>query len=402
MRICSLVPLSFLLLACAEKNAVRTGPCDSDNAGLKLPAGFCARVYADKVGAARHLAVAANGDVWVALQDAGGIIVLRDRNGDGRADTTVKVFSEAGSGIALLGDTLWFSTPSTVYRFRIDPSRFGGLLDKTVIVHDMPTGGHSSRSLALGDSTILYANVGSDSNVCGGEDPCVELSTRASIWKFDRNTQNQTQFEGERFASGIRNAVGLVWNENLHSLFATQHGRDGLDDEDLPSEVFVRVTKGADYGWPYCYHDWRRNKNVLAPEYSGDGAKEGRCTSAAKPLMGFPGHWAPNGLIFYNGSMFPARYQGGAFIAFHGSWNRRHHDGYKVAFVPFNGAMPAGDYEIFADGFAGRRKSPSGARHRPVGMAVARDGSLYITDDQRGRIYNVRWNESKNDSPRGR
>lgn len=402
MRIGVLVPLSLVLLACAEKNAARSGACDSDNAGLKLPGGFCARVYADEIGAARHIAVASNGDAWVALQDDGGIMVLRDRDGDGRADTTAKAFSEAGSGIALLGDTLWFSTPSAVYRFRIDRSRFGALLDKTVVVHGLPAGGHSSRSLALGDSGILYVSVGSDGNVCDGEDPCGELGSRAAIWKFDRNTPNQTQLEGERFASGIRNAVGLAWNESLHSLFATQHGRDNLEDEDLPSEIFVRVTKGADYGWPYCYHDWRRNKNVLAPEYGGDGVKEERCQAAAKPLMGFPGHWAPNGLTFYDGAMFPARYKGGAFIAFHGSWNRRHQDGYKVAFVPFAGAMPAGDYEIFADGFAGGRKSPSGAAHRPVGMAVAQDGSLYITDDQRGRIYNVRWNESKDNSPGGR
>jgi glucose/arabinose dehydrogenase len=390
-------------IACNKTPAQGTSGCVSDNAGLQLPEGFCAGVFADDVGRARHIVTAGNGDVYVALEDAdGGVLALRDTTGDGRADVLVKTEIEGGSGIALAGDTLYFSTPSTVLRYRIDATRFGNLGAPDTIVRDMPIGGHSSRSLALGDSNALFVNIGSDSNVCGGADPCHEAATRAAIWKFDANRTHQTLASGKRYASGIRNAVGLAWNPNFRSLFATQHGRDGLekfpelfsrrDADVLPSEEFVRPVDGADYGWPYCYHDWRSNRRVLAPEYGGDGAAQGRCAHMTPALMGFPGHWAPNGLTFYDGEMFPEHYRGGAFIAFHGSWTRSRQDGYKVAFVPFGGAMPAGDYEIFADGFAGRSKSPGGARHRPVGMSVAPDGSLYITDDQRGRIYNVRWN----------
>ena len=381
------VVVTGMLVAVACKNAPavnRTGPCDSDNAGLTLKSGYCARIFADKVGDARHIVVAKNGDVWVAsLGHEAGIIALRDRNNDGRADTTVLAFHEAGSGIALHGDTLWFSTQSTVYRFRIDPNQFGRLYDRKVIVQNMPTGGHGARSLALGDSSDLFVNIGSEGNICNAQDPCAELSTRAAIWRFRRNVEGQSLASGERYASGIRNAVGLAYNPKLHALFATQHGRDLLPDEDLPSEEFVHVTRGADFGWPYCYHDWRQKKMVLSPEFGGDGTKQGRCTSATEPLVGFPGHWAPNGLIFWND---------GALIAFHGSWNRRHQDGYRVVFVPMKGAAVAGNYEVFADGFAGERKSPSGAEHRPVGLAVANDGSVYITDDQRGRIYNIRLN----------
>ena len=380
----------LLTLACKSAPAVdRSGPCDSDNAGLQLKQGYCARVFADNVGQARHIVVAKNGDVWVAMLGRdGGILALRDRNGDGRADTSVVAFHQSGSGIAIHGDTLWFSTQAEVYRFRIDPRQFGRLYDRKTIVQDMPTGGHSARSLTLGDSSDLFVTIGSEGNICDSQDPCVELSTRAAIWRFHRNIEDQSTSSGERFASGIRNAVGLYYNTQLHQLFATQHGRDLLPDEDLPSEEFVRVTKGADFGWPYCYHDWRMNKMVLSPEFGGDGTKQGRCTNATQPLVGFPGHWAPNGLIFWNG---------GALIAFHGSWNRRHQDGYRVVYVPFKGADVAGKYEIFADGFAGKTKSPSGAEHRPVGLAVANDGSVYITDDQRGRIYNVRVN-AKDDS----
>lgn len=395
----------LLLAACAKDPVTRTGECDSDNAGLKLQEGFCARVFADTVGVARHIVVAPNGDVYVAMENGGnssamtthlkrsegGIAALRDTTGDGRADVVVRIATQdGGSGIALAGDTLYFSTPSTVYRYRVDSTRFGQLFDEAIVVSGMPTGGHSSRSLALGDSGALFVSIGSDTDVCNGHDPCGEASERAAIWRFNAHATNQRMENGVRWAKGIRNAVGLTWNPTLRSLFATQHGRDGLKSDDLPSEEFMRVAKDSDFGWPYCYHDWQINRKVIAPEYGGNGIELGRCMGATPALMGFPGHWGPNGLIFYDGKMFPERYRGGAFIAFHGSWARRRQEGYKIVYVPFGGAMPAGDYEVFADGFAGKRVTPSGAKHRPVGMAVAPDGSLYVTDDQNGRIFNIR------------
>lgn len=392
---------AVLASAGCSETATRTGECDSDNAGLTLPDGFCARIYADKVGRARHIVAAANGDVYVALDDPnGGILALRDTSNDGRADVIVRATSEGGSGIALRGAYLYFSTPTTVLRYIAGLAKFGELGTPDTIVKGMPGGGHSSRSLALGEGDDLFVNIGSDSNVCDAADPCAELSTRAAIWLFNATKTNQTLDDGKRYASGIRNAVGLAWNPAFHSLFATQHGRDELgrfkdiyserDNDLLPSEEFMRVVEGDDFGWPYCHHDWRSNKKVLNPEYGGDGTKQGRCAQAAAPLMGFPGHWAPNGLLFNDATMFPERYRSGAFIAFHGSWNRRRHDGYNVAFVPFKGSMPEGDYEVFADGFAGGKKSPGAAKHRPVGLALAPDGSLYVTDDQGGRIYNIR------------
>ncbi|MGQ0561637.1 MAG: PQQ-dependent sugar dehydrogenase [Gemmatimonadota bacterium] len=403
MRVHNILLLfAIFAISCGGEPVQQMVECDSGNSGLTLPEGFCARVFADQVGSARHIAVASNGDVYVALEGGdGGVLALRDTSGDGRADVLVKTSLEGGSGIALRGDSLYFSTPSAVLRFRIDSADFGALGRPDTIVRGMPAGGHSSRSLALGDSSGLFVSIGSAGNVCGGENPCRELSERAAIWKFTTSKKNQTLADGERYASGIRNAVGLTWNPAFRSLFATQHGRDQLgqfselysrrDADVLPSEEFMRVPAGVDFGWPYCYHDWRSNQKVLAPEYGGDGVKQERCASVARPLMGFPGHWGPNGLVFYDGAQFPERYRGGAFIAFHGSWNRRDQDGYNVVFVPFRGAMPAGDYEIFADGFAGGRKDPGNAEHRPVGLAVAPDGSLYISEDQRGRIYNVRF-----------
>ena len=168
---------------------------------------------------------------------------------------------------------------------------------------------------------------------------------------------------------------------------------------ELPSETLQRVEPGSNFGWPYCYHDWRQNTLVLAPEYGGDGKKTTRCEAFTAPLVGFPGHWAPNDLLFYTATQFPKKYQGGAFIAFHGSWNRAPlpQGGYNVAFVPFSGAKPSGKYEVFADGFAGKvpLMRPNDAIARPEGLAVAPDGSLYIAEGQKGRIWRVMYRGGK-------
>ena len=129
----------------------------------------------------------------------------------------------------------------------------------------------------------------------------------------------------------------------------------------------------------------------LAPEYGGDGEKLGECADKLGPVADYPAHWAPNALTFYGGEAFPEAYRGGAFIAFHGSWNRspEPQQGYNVVFQPFSNGKPSGDYEIFADGFAGPRKEPGTARHRPSGVAVGADGALYVSDDTGGRVWRV-------------
>jgi glucose/arabinose dehydrogenase len=180
-----------------------------------------------------------------------------------------------------------------------------------------------------------------------------------------------------------------------------QHARDQLYENwpkhytreqgaELPAETMFRVMRGGDYGWPYCYYDGKQDRHVLAPEYGGDGRKTDRCSDKPPPEVAYPAHWAPNALLFYTGNSFPQRYIGGAFIAFHGSWNRPVQQGYNVVFQPLDAAgKPRGNYEVFADGFAGRVKDPVRAAHRPSGLAMGPDGALYIGDDQRGRIWKV-------------
>jgi glucose/arabinose dehydrogenase len=393
--------------------------CERDNGGMTLPQGFCSAIFADGVGTARHLVVAGNGDVFVALDGPrGGVLALRDTNGDGRADVREMWGGPGGSGIALGDGMLYTSTASTVRRWRLPAGSLRPEGPPDTIVDAIPRSGHASRSLALDGRGSLFVNVGSESNVCElqgardarrGPDPCVELDYRAGIWRFDANGHSQRQMDCssaagascERFATGIRNAVGLTVSPVDGRLYATQHGRDALHQHwpqmyseeqgaEKPSEILVRVERGDDFGWPYCYHDLELGRLVLAPEYGGDGRQAGRCAGKKEPLVAFPGHWAPNGLLFYTGTMFPPHYRNGAFVTFHGSWNRAPlpQAGYRVAFVPFERGEPAGPYETFADGLQKPSWRP-GSDRRPVGLAQGPDGALFVTEDNGGRIWRV-------------
>jgi glucose/arabinose dehydrogenase len=168
---------------------------------------------------------------------------------------------------------------------------------------------------------------------------------------------------------------------------------------ELPAEEFLIVDNGDFFGWPYCYYDQFKKQKLLAPEYGGNANQKGRCTDAKDPVMAFPGHLGPNDLLFYTGNMFPEKYRDGAFIAFHGSWNRapREQKGYYVAFVPFKNGIPSGDWEIFADGFAGVKpiNDMDAVKYRPMGLAQGPDGSIYISDSLEGRIWKVTYSGKK-------
>lgn len=413
------------LLACSADasqdtpgSTATSADCDPDNGGLTLPAGFCAAVFADNVGRARHLTVAPNGDVFVALDsgsdETGSVLALRDTTDDGVADVQVRFGEAGGTGIALTDGALYFAPDDAVLRYPLGAGELRPSGPPTTIVSGLPDErSHRAKSIVIDPSGALFVNIGSPSNVCqaedrspasSGMDPCPELDTRAGIWRFDASRTGQTQADGERFATGLRNTVALSLNPLDGLLYGVMHGRDQLhqswpelysaeEGAEKPSEEFVRIQAGDDFGWPYCYHDRAAGQKVLAPEYGGDGEVVGRCAEAEDPVIGFPGHWAPDGLLFYTGEQFPERYRGGAFIAFHGSWNRAPlpQAGFQVAFVRFQGDQPAGEWDTFADGFAGVEtvQSPGDAVHRPTGLAQGPDGSLYIADDAGGRIWRV-------------
>lgn len=399
--------------------------CDPDNGGITLPDGFCASVVADDIGQARHLAVASNGDIYLKTRsEEGGIAALRDTTDDYRTDI-VERFSNMTpvrggilweTGVVIHDGYLWASNTEAVYRWPLPEN--GELVpqgEPEVMISDFPEQeSHASKAFTFDGNGNVYVAVGAPSNNCqqeartpgsAGQEPCEQLERQAGVWQFQDDTPGQTQQEdGTRYATGIRNIVGLDWNADDGALYVMQHGRDQLDqlwpdlyteeqNANLPAEELLRLTEGADAGWPYCYYDTQLGHRVLSPEYGGDGQEIGQCDDYIEPVVAFPGHWAPNDLLFYTDDQFPNQYQGGAFVAFHGSWNRGSfpQQGYNVAFVPFENGDSTADYEIFADGFAGVDPiaSPGDAAHRPMGLATGPDGALYISDSVAGKIWRV-------------
>ena len=407
--------------------AAAAAACPGGRAELTLPAGFCATVFAEGIERARHVTVASNGDVYTTIDGTGrpdptrpapapvSFVALRDTNHDGKADIIARVGALGNTGIGLFGGYLYVDEGTRVVRYARPDTQLVPSAAAEVVVDRLPLApGHRARNFAIGSDSALYLNVGSATNSCQtkdrvndspGVDPCTELLTRAGIWKFSATKRNQHFGTSSRFATGIRNGMGIAIAADGR-LYATQHGRDQLHDNwpttfpdakyqaENPAEQLMQVNKGDDFGWPYCYYAVDEKKLVNAPEYGGDGKKAERCSSRKAPLAAFPGHWAPMSLLFYTGSTFPAKYRNGAFIAFHGSWNRapEQQAGYRVVFQPLADGAIGGAYETFADGFAGLPPAeiqPGTAKHRPMGLATAPDGAMIITDDKGGRIYRV-------------
>ena len=413
---CAVSALTLAVFSSARTGAA-TPACAPDNGGIKLPPGFCALVAADGLGAARHIAVAANGDVYVATMGGrnaprGTVVALRDADGDGALEIKERFGDASATGIALRNGYLYVGTPSAVVRYKMTPGTLEPTGAAEIVVGDLPAERqHEDKGIAFDGRGGLYVNVGAPSNACQspdrrakvpGQDPCPLLEKWGGIWKFDENKLGQKQENGTRFATGLRQMPAITWFGD--ALYVAMNNRDQLDTlwPDLfktednvqrPSEPLYRAVQGSDFGWPYCMHDFTQNKLILNPEYGGDGKATGRCSQFTAPIAVYPPHWAPVALMFYTGTQFPQKYRGGAFIAFHGSWNRAPmpQDGYNVTFQPFAGGKVSGKYEIFADGFAGQTPltNPNNATYRADGVAQAPDGSLYISDSQKGRLWRV-------------
>jgi glucose/arabinose dehydrogenase/mono/diheme cytochrome c family protein len=434
LRCSAIAVLCFMgssLLAQTKPNAPgkeAASACASET-GLTLPAGFCATVFADGIGHARHLVATPDGTLYVntwsgdyydfdKVHEGGFLVALQDKSDAGKARTierfgeTVKTGGTGGTGIAFYKGAVYAEINDRIVRYVIPPGALLPQVPPETIVRGLPLGGdHPMHPFIIGEDGALYIDVATISNSCQpqnrqpkvpGANPCKELETRGGVWRYDANETNQAFSPVGRYATGIRNAEGFAF-DSKGNLFVTQHGRDQLhsnwpdlykpsEEATLPAEELLLLKPGGDYGWPECYYDGLQAKLVLAPEYGGDGGKTvGVCANKMSPVAAFPAHWAPNGMVRYNQKQFPARYRDGVFIAFHGSWNRAPYaqGGYNVVFQPLNGTHANGGCEIFADGFAGPVRSPEGAQHRPSGLAVGPDGALYVSDDIRGRIYRI-------------
>jgi glucose/arabinose dehydrogenase len=418
----------IVAVALAGVTTIASARCDPDNGGLKLPVGFCASVFADNLGQARHIAVAPDGAVYIntwrspyrkgaRIPPGGFLVALFDVDGDGVAEHVLRFGQSSddprasgGTGVAIHKGYLYAEESGRIVRYPLKEDELVPKGEREVVLDNLPTtGDHTMHPFALTREGVLYVNSGSATNACQiknrakhspGKEPCEEIDIRAGLWQYDATSPGQLYDRAGRYAQGLRNTVALAIHPQ-GGLYAVQHGRDQLHENwpeifnvmqgaELPAEAMYRVAQGADYGWPYCFYDGLHGRYLLAPEYGGDGRKAGRCADKPRPLAVFPAHWAPNALAFYTHTAFPERYQGGAFIAFHGSWNRPQQQGYNVVFQPLTTTgEPRGAFEVFADGFAGPDKSPRGARHRPSGVAVGIGGALYVSDDQRGRIWRI-------------
>ena len=331
---------------------------------LQVPPGFAVDVYAQGVRGARFMALGPDGTPYLSLTRAGRVVKLPDADADGRADTVITVAEGLNlpHGLAFRGDTLYVAENDKIVRFR------PGSAQAEVVVASLPgRGGHFTRTIAFGPDGKLYVSVGSSCNICDESDP-----RRAAVLRYNRDGSGE-----EVFAHGLRNSVGIAFDPVTGELWGTNNDRDNLGDDVPPDRINI-LRQGGDYGWPRCYLPGKPN-----PEYP-----TADCSGVVGPAIPFQAHSAPLGMTFSTGSQFPAAYRGGAFVAFHGSWNRSIPTGYKVVYVTARDGRPVavGD---FLTGFLPDPAAPPWAR--PVDVLVARDGSLLVSDDFAGYVFRVHY-----------
>jgi glucose/arabinose dehydrogenase/cytochrome c553 len=434
--------LPFLLFlffaACKPHRPLPAG--DADNGGLVLPGNFQAVVVADSIGRARHLTVNTNGDIYVKLtyndimHGGGGTVGLRDANNDGKADIIAYFgdYKDEGglpAGIQVHNGYLYTSTVKHIFRNKLKPGQLVPESKTEIILTDddenLRKHWHTAKPFAFDTKGNMYVPFGAPTDAAqdikavgpagipGGKglDPAPDLENHGGIWRFNATKKGQTQKDGYKYATGIRSVLGIAWNPMDDCLYCVMNGMDNFHTRYpqiytawqaamLPSEPLLKVTENSNFGWPYAYYDQMQGKNVMQPGYGGDGRTVGRAAQFDMPVMGFPGHWAPMDMLFYTGDQFPERYKKGAFVAFHGSTDRSPYPqaGYIICFVPLEKGKTSGDWEVFADGFTGVDTvfNTSDAIYRPMGLAQGPDGSLYISESNKGKIWRIMYKGDKN------
>ncbi len=352
---------------------------------LSLPPGFEIDVFADGLEAPRMLAVADDGTVYVTRRSVGDVLMLEDTDGDGRADHQQRVASRPQMhGIAIDGDVVYLVTVNDVYRTRrADDGSFGAL---ERIISDLPEGGqHPNRTLAVGNDGKLYISVGSTCNACDETSP-----ENATLLKAEPDGSYRSVF-----ASGLRNTIGFAFVPDSGELYGMDHGIDWLGDNEQ-SEELNHLVDGGGYGWPYVYADGRINPQDEPP---GDISPQQWAQQSMDPVGLYVPHAAPMQMAFYTADAFPEEYRGDAFVAMRGSWNRRPPSGYEVVRVRFEDGEPVA-FEPFVSGFLTRTEGDGwGYFARPVGVAVAGDGSLLLAEDGNGRIYRISYTGDDGEAP---
>ena len=346
-------------------------PTPADSAPIttdvQLPPGFRATIFASGLNVPRFMTYGSDGALYVAEMGANRVVALADANHDGVAEPPITVADNliAPSSVAFaLDGSLYVGETTRVTRLELNLASHRAI-KRSVVIDGLPSGHHSTRTVLFGPKGELYVSIGSSCDLCIEQD-----ERRATIMVYSADGRN-----GRVFARGLRNAVGLAIHPLTGELWATDNGSDLLGDNIPPDTVYI-VRDGMDAGWPRC-----QSGRIVAPEFGGPGA----CDGIAKPVIELQAHSASLGLAFYTGAQFPPEYRNGLFIAFHGSIYRSAPTGYKVVFVPLDGSQPVGPVQDFATGWLKGGQASS----RPVGLAVAPDGGLMISDDKGGYIYRI-------------
>jgi Raf kinase inhibitor-like YbhB/YbcL family protein len=346
----------------------------SDLGQLRRADGFSVSVFADGLVNPRMLAVADDGAVYVTRRTVGDVVMLRDEDGDGRAEVQTTVASRPGMhGIAIDGDDVYLATVKEVFKAKIrDDGTFTTLVR---IIDDLPDAGqHPNRTIAVGPDKMLYISVGSTCNACAESNAENATMLRASLDGRKRSI----------FASGLRNTIGFDWHPKTGELFGMDHNIDWHGD-DQPEEELNKLVQGKKYGWPYVLADGFLNPQDEPP---GDITVRDWAAASEKPLLTYTAHAAPMQMAFYKGTAFPAEYSGDAFVAMRGSWNRNPPSGYEVVRIAFEDGKPK-RIEPFISGFITKEGGTFKQTARLAGLAVAKDGTLLVADDENGVVYRI-------------
>lgn len=378
---CSILPS----IACATTSE------PSSKINIKLPPNFEISVFAKLDDAPRMMAFDKNGALFVTLSKSDQVIMLPDANKDGLSEAPVLISNKlnAPHGLTFVGDDLLVANQDGIVKLTKTNLAWS---KPQPLITDLPTGGHSYKTIKLGPDNFLYLNVGSSCNVCVEDDP-----TRATILRYTTEGKPAGALEvlgrhaglAPIWASGLRNSQGFAWHPKTGQMFATNNGADmrsstknGPVNDEIPPEHLNKIESGKHYGWPYCWGKLENtNQQVQDPNFLGS---ENFCATSTPPAITFTSHATPIGVTFLDKTNWPVDYQQDAIVALHGSWNRQQLSGYKLVRVKFNGETPV-EVVDFATGWLNNNQ----AWGRPVDVAVGPDGALYVTDDRAGYIYRI-------------
>lgn len=346
---------------------------------LQAPEGFEISVFASGIAGPRMMLVVSEGVVLVSQPDDNSVLALRDTDGDGVVDESEPVASNMPlvHGMALHEGLLYLAGENTIWTTEVEENGAFGTVE--VLVDDLPDGDqHGRHTLAIGPDGMLYVSVGSSCNACGETN-----EENATIMRMNLDGTERTIF-----ASGLRNTLGWGWHPDSGELWGMDHGSDWRGD-DQPPEELNNIVEGANYGWPYCYGD--RQVDPYFSQTPPGSTSAQYCALTEAPVLTYQAHSAPIGMVYYyTAGQFPDEYQGDAFVAMRGSWNRTEPVGYKVVRVDFEDGQPVAFDDFITGWLLEEENSHFG---RLAGLVVLPDGSMLISDDTNGVIYRVTYSE---------